>query len=269
MTNTVAALPLFPTVRSAPLKVVLVAGACLLLGACGTLGGGDSASGNMQTNLTEAQWRLAAAAESQADYGSAAERYGKLVELNPDDVEAITGRARNLRYAGKVGDARKFLTDTMVRTGPNYRLKLELAKATMAGPTWKQAAPLVDELVAERPNDWQPLSLRALINDRSSNFSAAEADYRAVLKIDPDNLPTLNNLALSLAMNGNIDEAVGLLETVQDRSDAPLQLRQNLAMFYALSGRLGKAEALVRASLPEDAAKEMLQALRSMANSTN
>lgn len=255
--------------RRVPLAAAVALGMSLMVTACATTPDGGATQSAGQANMTEALWRLAASSEAQGDYSLAADRYGKLMERSPDDIEAITGRARNLRYLQKVGDSRKLLSDSIARLGPAYALRLELAKATMAGPTWKDAKPMIDELMAEQPSDWRPVSLHGLASDRSGDFAGAQKDYRAVLKMNPDNLPTLNNLALSLAMSGNLDEAVGLLETVQDRSDAPLQLRQNLAMFYALRGQMGKAEALVRASLPEDAAKEMLQALRSMSNAAN
>ena len=65
-------------------------------------------------------------------------------------------------------------------------------------------------------------------------------------------------MAISLALSGKLDAAISTLE------DAPIsirrmpQVRQNLALFYALKGNLKKAETLSKLDLSEADARNNL-----------
>jgi Flp pilus assembly protein TadD len=74
---------------------------------------------------------------------------------------------------------------------------------------------------------------RDMIGDRG----AAQKAYAAGLRDDPENLTLLNNLGLSLALSGRLDEAIEVLGRVAANANATPRHRQNLALAYGLAGR--------------------------------
>ena len=64
-----------------------------------------------------------------------------------------------------------------------------------------------------------------------------------------------SDLALSLAMTGNYDEALEILEPIARSADASPQDRQNLAFIYGLKGDRQAALTLSRVDLPEAVAQ--------------
>lgn len=238
------------------LTIATLASAALLAGCGGGSSGPDTSSAS-----TDGQ-NLALATEHDGNYDSAARQFAVIVANDPNNITAIVGEARNLRYGNHDLDALKILNEAIRRLGPKYELRLELAKATITGPHWEDSIPIIEDLQKEHPDDWRSLVLLGMVNDRNGKFAEAQVSYRKALDLNPDHIEIIVGLATSLAMDGKLDEAIHLLEGVADRSDAPLKVRLTLATFYAFHGEMGKAEAILRANLSPDAADQELRALR-------
>jgi Flp pilus assembly protein TadD len=76
----------------------------------------------------------------------------------------------------------------------------------------------------------------------------AQVSYRAVLAIAPHNVAARSDLALSLALTGQFDEAVDLTSMARPSTATP-RVRQNLALIYGLAGDAAQAGALSRVDL--------------------
>lgn len=90
--------------------------------------------------------------------------------------------------------------------------------------------------------------------DRLGDHKGAQAAYRAGLALAPDDPAILNNLGLSLALSGDTDGAIAILEKLAGRPDASARQRQNLALAYGLAGRDHDAARLARVDLGDDEA---------------
>ncbi len=88
--------------------------------------------------------------------------------------------------------------------------------------------------------------------DLLNDHKAAEANYRAALELDPTNISYESNLALSLALSGNVHEAVRILERLARSPNATPRVRQNLSLAYGLLGDIKMAKKIGRTDLSDD-----------------
>jgi tetratricopeptide (TPR) repeat protein len=100
----------------------------------------------------------------------------------------------------------------------------------------------------------RPRLLLATILHQLGPRSEAEAQWRAVLQVDPASIPALDGLSQSLIDSGDVFVAIDLLEpAVAAEGDHPSQdLIIDLALAYGLAATLDKAAALLQPALAAD-----------------
>jgi Flp pilus assembly protein TadD len=91
-------------------------------------------------------------------------------------------------------------------------------------------------------------------HDLLGDAAAAQVAYREGLS-DDRSLKLLNNLGLSLALSGDYDEAIAILEEANGFPTAGSRHRTNLALAYALSGQAGRARAIMAMDTDEVSAQ--------------
>jgi len=90
--------------------------------------------------------------------------------------------------------------------------------------------------------------------DAMGRHTEAQAYYRQALTASPRSVAARNDLALSLAMTGQYQEAIDILAPMAKSANASARVRQNLALVYWLMGDKDKAMTLSRADLtPQEA----------------
>jgi len=234
----------------------------LLVGA----GGCASKEEAKEAAVTASIRSAAIAAEASYDYDSAANHFERLYERLPDDRAALLGAARNLRYAGYAKDAIKFLRREIEKNGEDATLLLEIAKALLAASLIADARDTLTKVRSLGPETWEILSMDGIMEDRLGDHAAAQAIFEKALKLSPGNVAVLNNLALSHAQAGEINEGIEILEKVASGENATAQTRLNLALLYTFKGRHEEAERLSRIDLPSDVARQNLATLRRLIN---
>ena len=198
----------------------------------------------------------AEAAERNFDYELATMHYSRLVELNPNDIGSVLGLASNLRYSGKPKEAILLLKSVMPTFPGRPKLSIELSKAQIAAGLLIEAERNVDSLLKEVPGEWEPHALKGVLLDHAEKYRAAQVAYGRALSLSPNNIAVLNNMSLSLAQEGQLGAAIRLLEDLVRSEYSTAQLRQNLALFYALNGDLQSAGELAQQDLPPEVVKE-------------
>jgi Flp pilus assembly protein TadD len=250
---------------------LLMAGAVLLNGCAGTpdRGGAPGGLGDMagdEDALQMALAQMAQASEQRHRYAKAVEQYGRLVEAEPDEPAYVLGLARNTRYAGRPDESVRILRRAIAqdRLDETLDVRLEMARALLASGVNADAAAMVADLRQRAPADPRVQALAGILADREGRHVEAQAAYRAAMAADPDDLRSANNLALSLALTGDLREAIRVQTEVARRPEATLTMRQNLALLYALAGRMDMAEQVTRAILPKEQADRVLAELARM-----
>ena len=202
-------------------------------------------------------------AEKAFEYSKAAEYYSRILELQPKNITATAGLARNLRYAGMPQEAIKIIKNYVSKFREGKGLRLELLKAQLAAGMLDIALKTAVELKTEEPSNWELYSILGIIYDQKKDYGLAKINYLKGLKISPKNPTVLNNFALSLAQNGKVEKAIKLLEPTVLSEKTTVQTRQTLALLYNLSGSFKKGQALMRRDLPTEIVEKNMKIMKS------
>jgi Flp pilus assembly protein TadD len=186
---------------------------------------------------------------SPADTKVARTRLGEAATLatarsNPRDVEATLAAARILRRQGDRAGALGLL-DQAASAAPNdARLFRDRGLLALELGAVDRARDHLQRAVANGSRDWQTHSALGAALAASGNQKDAQQQFAQALKQAPDNPVVLNNLALSLALDGRRGEAEQTLRRAsagkEKGSDA--RVAQNLALLGRLGGRSDKPD---------------------------
>ena len=190
--------------------------------------------------------------QDKFDYRSAAKYYQNLHKRDPNDMAALLGLARNLRYIGSAASSLALLEEALPGNPGNFAIRAEYGKSLVAAGRGRRAIDYLTELLEEIPDDWELLSALGIAHDLLGESGKAERAYRSALEITPENPSIINNLALSLALSDQIDEGIALLEKTTNTVLSTPHLRQNLALMYAMKGDIKSARRLAEWDLPRE-----------------
>ncbi len=239
--------------------ILSLAGCAHDKGASGLAEATDTTSTGTQSELIP----VAAQAERSHSYEEAAKIYASLLAQEPNNRNYRLNLARNLRYSGQTQTAIDLLTAPETPQD-DPMMMLELGKSYLAADQLNLARPLLEKTKRSAPLNWEmPMTLGVVLDYMNEN-AAAQEEYKAALQLSPDNPTILNNLALSLAQEGKLDEAISTMQRATDQQSAQAQSRQNLAFLLALKGKPEEAERLVRKDLPPNMAENNVNYYRSL-----
>lgn len=226
----------------------LLLAACLLLPACAaTPPGGRTAV----ADRSQLQTTLAERAAEAGNPAASARLYRAALAQNPDDAKTALALADALARSGKLAEAEEAYQALLKRDPRNAQAQLGLGRVHLLLKRPEQAL----AALARAGDDPAARIGRGVALDTLGRHGEAQAEYRAVLAAAPGNRTAANNLALSLALSGDLRQAEGLLVPLADGPDSEPRFRQNLALVYGLQGQDGRAAALARADLDPDAVR--------------
>lgn len=248
-------------VRKGSASFLAAAGFVALLSTAACVTPEDSLGGAVSQALREA----AADASARRDFAGAADRYGKLLERAPADRDAAIGYLDSLRHLAAFDQASQAIVKVKESLAGDPGVLVAAAKLQLAAGKAAEALADLDTARSADPRNWEIYSLTGVALDSQGNYQAAAAAYRAGLELSPGNPVLLNNLALSLAQAGRLDEAIRILQDLlASRQKVSPQIRQNLAMLHGFRGNLKEFEILARTDLKEEAVRKNLEAFRAL-----
>lgn len=112
---------------------------------------------------------------------------------------------------------------------PTPQLRVALAQMAEAQGKNDEARRLLDQALAQAPND--PLVLReyARMEDRAGRMAAAEQFYARALAVNPKDSAARNDLGLCLARAGKLRESAQVLQSAVELNPQKALYRNNLA----------------------------------------
>jgi Flp pilus assembly protein TadD len=239
---------------------IVVGGAALALGACSGVDmmklpslGPSSTALNVPARVDPPERPV-----SPADAKVARTRLGEAATLaaaraNPRDVEASIAAARILRRQGDRSGALALLDQSASAAPNDARLFRDRGLLALELGAVARARDHLQHAVASGSRDWQTHSALGTALAASGKQKDAQRQFAEALKSAPDNPVVLNNLALSLALDGRRGEAEQMLRRAaavkEKASDA--RVAQNLALL----GRIGEADRKA-GSKPRDGASK-------------
>jgi Flp pilus assembly protein TadD len=173
--------------------------------------------------------------------------------------------ARSLRDKGDRAKALIELERGRAEAPGNRELAREAGLIALElGQTDRARKHLEAAIDAARP-DWQTLSALGTALAAAGKQTEAQSHFKRALALQPNHRPTLNNLALSYALDGKLADAEKTLRAAGvGEADTPRQMKENLALVMALAGKYDDAERLATKVLPKAQAKSNIVYVRSM-----
>lgn len=204
--------------------------------------------------------RLARAAREAGDIASAAALYRNAVAKGAEPSTSVEF-GDTLFELASFDEAAKAYGSVAENAPARAAALLGLLKIELKLGRPNRAVFYADQAIALAPRDARAITGRGIALDMLGQHAEAQKCYREVLAAKHDDLAARNDLALSLALSSEFDEAIGLLGPAALSATATSKIRQNLALIYALKGERGRAAALSRVDLDEDATASNLALL--------
>jgi Flp pilus assembly protein TadD len=186
----------------------------------------------------------------RADPLTRAAFWAREVDIDPTDEAAALGLSQALRDLGNFDDAARVASRFLMVRPDSVEGLLELARVHVARGQGFYAVEPARKAEALAPHDWRAPALLAVAYEQASRDEEALAAHRQALALAPENPVVLGNMAMFYAGHGDAAQAEKLLRTAAAKPDAPIQVRQNLALVLGLQGRLAEAEKIARQDLP-------------------
>lgn len=220
---------------------------------------GPAGSAGSAAKILQSLTTAAAVSERTGNYGSAVEYFRKLYEKDQDNAEYVTGLSRNLRYIGEAAQARLFMDLVVNRGMDGGAVRAEYGKALLADGLAEKGEKNLSQAISMGDTLWQTYSALGAAHDRLENYSEAQKAYERAIVLSPENPLIINNLALSLAVSGELKRAIEILNKFATRPGSTPQIRHNLALLHALNGNTKAARTIGRIDLPEQEVAKNLE----------
>jgi Flp pilus assembly protein TadD len=195
--------------------------------------------------------RIARASRDAGDFASAINLYRSVLAAKPGDPALVVELGDTLVEAGLADDAIDVYGRIDAASAARLPALLGLTRAYLAISQPEKALENAEQAVILAPTDERAVIARAVSLDMLGRHAEAQAGYRAVLLTTPRSVAARNNLSLSLAMTGQLDEALAIIEPMARSPAAKPQTRQNLALIYGLMGDDARAAAVSRLDLDD------------------
>jgi Flp pilus assembly protein TadD len=252
---------------------LLLAGVALTFAACADDGGPRSSlravTGNEQGAAANALLRSARGARDSSDMPNAVMLYKNAYDLAPGRADIAVELAQTLGALGAHNEAAEVYRSALGNDPKNVEALRGLDNSLIALNQPNLAMEHFQAALALKP-DPRLYNSMGVAHDMSGDGLTAQASYRSGLALAPNDPSLRNNLALSNAIAGDYEQAIGMLAKLVDEPQAGSRPRQNLALVYGLAGRSGEAAKLIRIDFDERTVQNNLayyETLRGMAQS--
>lgn len=188
------------------------------------------------------------------DYKRAEEESAAAAAKFPNDRMVLLTRASVLADTGKTDDAIA-ITKKLLNGKDDRDTYVNLAQLYEKGKKYDDMAKALDQ--ADKLSDNQEdktntAFMRGAMYEKQKKFDLAEAEFRKVLKDDPDNSSALNYLGYMLAdRNVRIPEAYEMIKKAVDKEPSNGAYLDSLGWVYFRMGRLEEAEKYLKVALEQ------------------
>lgn len=187
---------------------------------------------------------LAELSEKSGDWDGAAEAYARAQGLNARGVDFSSRRAAALINAGKPGEARDLLQESVVKPDAQPMLLYLYAAAQRRLGDLEGAEATARRLRTAAPDDPRGMYVLAQVLEARGDYSGAEESLRQLLKRDPDDATALNYLGYMFAERGDrLEEAVGLVRRALELEPGNPAFLDSLGWAYFQQGNVDLADA--------------------------
>jgi tetratricopeptide (TPR) repeat protein len=162
-------------------------------------------------------WRqLAVIYEQRQDHENAANAYGALIGIAPDDPNLYVARAMSLARLGRAEEAAADLVQAQALDPYRDYAWLNVAGAAYGSRSYQTAADILSGGIEAYPGAVGLLVMRGRANLAAGNPDAALADFDAAAAADPNSMAAHYGRGAALDALGRADEAVAAYQQAGD-----------------------------------------------------
>lgn len=208
----------------------------LALGACASTGGDPNVSNRTEANrLDSILERAAREARASGDKVETLALLEKIYERNQNDAAIATGYGQALREDEQLNRARQILYPFTEGKNAYPDAVTELAMVQLALGQYKDAELTSRRAVELDPSQGRPyLALGTALDAQNYHEQAEVAFRKGIDKWKGDPTPIMNNLALNLASQNKLDQAIDMLAKAKEISPGRIELERNLRIVRTL-----------------------------------
>jgi Flp pilus assembly protein TadD len=190
----------------------------------------------------------------------------KLWLAHPGDKQIGLDYANNLEKLGQFDTQIDVLKAVSVSNPADGALQSQIGKQFLGLQRPGEAVTVLSRAVAANGNDWKALSALGSAYDQQGQYDMARQQYSKALAVQPGSLSIENNMAMSFALQGKLPEAEKILREAMTQPGAAAQprIRQNLALVVGLAGRFDESRQIASADLPPEQVEANLAYLQQM-----
>ena len=189
-------------------------------------------------------------------YDQAVATAREAVEKQPKSVDAKLTLARQLADTGHADEGINMAKGLLQSDPKNLEVYYQLAQIYTDLHKWKDASDVLDaaDKQATKKDDQLMVAFeRAMNADRARHYDEAEADFRKVLAMDPNNALTLNNFGFMLADRGvDLDEALSMIQKAVKLEPTNYAYLDSLGWAYYRLGQYTQAEDNLERAIARD-----------------
>ncbi|MCB1783797.1 MAG: tetratricopeptide repeat protein [Alphaproteobacteria bacterium] len=193
-------------------------------------------SAQSDADINEAIERAATSAGLRTPEEQTLAKAEQAYKRNSADPQATLNYGRALRQAGKFEPAAAILTPYANDKDGLSDIKTELSSVRLEQGNYDSAEKYAQEAVLQNPDDYFAYRNLGIALEAKGMHPQAERAFRKGLdtwKGDPT--PIMNNLALNLATQGFVDEAIDILEQAKKLAPDNMKIERNLRIVRTLN----------------------------------
>lgn len=217
------------------LVLVIAAGG---LAACQTTGSTSVETSNKGQRLDAAIEKAAITASMKGDQTATLIALEKQYKRNSENPHYALAYARGLRQANYLNRAALILEPFAQQQDAASGVKTEMSMIQLGIDNYDAAESYAKEAIIQNPEDYQAYQNLGIALDAKEMHTEAERAFRKGLEYwEGDPTTIMNNLALNLATQGFIDEAIEVLERAKALSPDRIEIERNLRIIRTLNER--------------------------------
>ena len=206
----------------------------------------------------ETLMRVGAAARASGDLPNALSLYRRAASIEPYAPAPFIAMGNTLIEMGQADEAIIAFNSALSRQDHDPEALRGVARAYLKTARPELAGQPLAIAFETTPNDPKLLMLIGVADDFIDQHGEAQARYRRGLEIAPGDPGLTLNLALSLALTGDYDQAIARLGPLASGPSGTARDRQTLALIYGLKGDRRTAEKLAGVDLEPAAVQHNL-----------
>lgn len=211
---------------------------------------GEAEAGSSEVGQLIARAR---AESARGNHDAALSAYVRAIARRPNDATILSAAGQEALAIGDSDAAFGFLGRAVMLNPRDPAARAAYGRALVLSARPKDALTLFEQAVRLGMSEAEVASDRGLARDLLGENRRAQRDYRLALSSAPRDSVLIQRLALSLAISGDREAAISLIQPLV-RSNGSRDAARSLAFIHALTGDVTAARKIAGANMSSDQA---------------